>query len=64
MYDRCLTLEILWDRGSMESVQINAIMQVSEEMGTKGHILSACFLQLLARLKHQVCFCMHGIAES
>lgn len=44
--------------GWMESGQINAITQVSGEMGTKGHSLSACSPELLARLEHQVCFCM------
>lgn len=27
-------------------------------MGTKGHSLSAFLLEILARLEHQVCFCM------
>lgn len=44
--------------GRMESGQINAIMQVPWEMGTKGRGPSACSPELLARLEHHVCFCM------
>lgn len=44
--------------GWIKSGQINAITQVSGEMGTKGHSLSAFLLEILARLEHQVCFCM------
>ncbi len=59
LHDRCLTLEIQQDPG-LNGIRTNQCNHagVGGEMGAKGLSLSACLLELLARLEHQVRFCM------
>ncbi len=58
LYDRCLTLEIQRDPW-LNGIGTNQCNHagVWGKRGQRGHNLSACSLELLARLEHQVCFC-------
>lgn len=58
LYDRCLTLEIQRDPW-LNGIRTNQCNHagVWGKRGQRGHSLSACLLELLARFEHQVCFC-------